>query len=94
MKAYSLPELDRNKLDKGGSPKGRDHWPESLEVGFKLVSVIDSWFDLGQLPAPLPQFPYLGLSFLATNLGISPKAGEEVERKPMLSRCALACKGP
>ena len=84
-KAYSLPELDRSKLDKGGSPKGRDHWPESLEVRFKLVSVTDSLFDLGQLPALLPQFPYLGLSFLATNLGISPKAGEEVERKPMLS---------
>lgn len=85
-KAYSLSELDRSKLDKGGSPKGRGQWCESLEVGFKLVSVIDSWFDLGQLLAPLPQFPYLGLGFLATNLGILPKAGEEVEGKPMLSR--------
>lgn len=84
-KAYSLSELDRSKLDKGGSPKGRGQWCESLEVGFKLVSVIDSWFDLAQLLAPLPQFPYLGLGFLATNLGISPKAGEEVEGKPMLS---------
>lgn len=84
-KAYSLSELDRSKLDKGGSPKGRGQWCESLEVGFKLVSVIDSWFDLGQLLVPLPQFPYLGLGFLATNLGILPKAGEEVEGKPMLS---------
>lgn len=54
-------------------------------MGFELLSVTDSLLDLGQVPALLPQFPYLGFSILAADLGIWSKAGEEVERKPMLS---------
>lgn len=51
-------------------------------MGFEFASVIDSLLDLGQVSALLYQFLILGLSFPSE---IGKLAGEEAERKPMLS---------
>lgn len=65
--------------------KGQRQWPTSQEVGFEFASVIESLLDLGQVSTLLSQFLILGLSFLIGELENWPKAGEEAERKPMLS---------